>query len=70
MQGQPQGVGTAQAEPFLGHIMGVGLDSCELGFPPGVFQEVFQKAKMLGLKRVAHAGASIGLAACAGLHYL
>ncbi|CAK0785348.1 hypothetical protein CVIRNUC_008555 [Coccomyxa viridis] len=45
-----------EAEPFLGHITGVGLDSCELGFPPGVFQEVFQKAKTLGLKRVAHAG--------------
>ena len=46
-----------QAEEFLDHLVGVGLDSAELGSPPSLFEEVFQKAKTLGLKRVAHAGA-------------
>ena len=45
-----------QAEAFLGKLVGVGLDSTELGNPPSLFQEVFEKAEKLGLKRVAHAG--------------
>lgn len=45
-----------QAEPFLEHLTGVGLDSSELGHPPSKFERVFQRAADLGLKRVAHAG--------------
>ena len=44
------------AEPYLDRIRGVGLDSSELGHPPAGFQQVFNRAAELGLKRVAHAG--------------
>jgi len=44
------------AEPWLERIVAVGLDSSELGHPPGKFQRVFAAAAQLGLKRVAHAG--------------
>ena len=46
----------AQAEPYLDRIMGVGLDSSELGHPPSKFARVFAKASELGLKLFAHAG--------------
>ena len=39
-----------------GRIAGVGLDSAEVGFPPGLFAEVFRRARTAGLHRVAHAG--------------
>ena len=45
-----------QAEPFLKHIAGVGLDSSELGHPPEKFRRVFSRARDLGLLTVAHAG--------------
>jgi adenine deaminase len=45
-----------QAEPWLGRIEAVGLDSSELGHPPSKFARVFAAAAALGLKRVAHAG--------------
>ena len=44
------------AEPWLDRIVGVGLDSSELGHPPEDFARVFAAAGALGLKRVAHAG--------------
>ena len=44
------------AEPYLDRITGVGLDSSELGHPPALFRNVFERAGELGLKRVAHAG--------------
>lgn len=37
-------------------IIGVGLDSSELTFPPENFKEVFDEAGRLGLRRTAHAG--------------
>lgn len=37
-------------------IIGVGLDSSELGHPPQKFQRVFAKARDAGFKLVAHAG--------------
>ncbi len=46
----------AQAEPFLDRIIGVGLDSSEVGHPPSKFKGVFARARELGLKLVAHAG--------------
>jgi adenosine deaminase len=44
------------AEPWLDRIVGVGLDSSELGNPPEKFTRVFAAAGAMGLKRVAHAG--------------
>ena len=49
----------ATLEQALQHkdkIIGVGLDSSELGHPPEKFTEVFEKAKAEGFKIVAHAG--------------
>ncbi|MCF9035259.1 adenosine deaminase [Acinetobacter nectaris] len=45
-----------QALPFKAHIIGVGLDSSELGHPPVKFERVFSKAKGEGFLIVAHAG--------------
>ena len=42
--------------PFKDKIIGIGLDSSELGHPPSKFKEVFKKAKEAGFKLVAHAG--------------
>ena len=44
------------AEPYLDRIIGVGLDSSEVGHPPAKFARVFQAARERGLKLVAHAG--------------
>lgn len=44
------------ARPHLGKIVGVGLDSAEVGNPPGRFAQVYAAAADLGLRRVAHAG--------------
>lgn len=44
------------ALPHLGRIDGVGLDSSELGHPPSKFARIFERARSLGLKCVAHAG--------------
>jgi adenine deaminase len=46
----------AEAEPWLGRITAVGLDSSELGHPPEKFASVFAAAQERGLKLVAHAG--------------
>ena len=45
-----------QAEPYLDRIVGVGLDSSELGHPPSKFARVFQASRERGLRLVAHAG--------------
>ena len=37
-------------------IVGVGLDSAEIGHPPGKFEAVFARARDAGLLAVAHAG--------------
>ena len=44
------------AEPFLDQLLGVGLDSSELGHPPAKFERGFAAARSHGLKRFAHAG--------------
>jgi adenosine deaminase len=44
------------AEPHLESIIAVGLDSAEVGHPPSKFAEVFERARELGLRAVAHAG--------------
>lgn len=46
-----------EAQPWFGeHIIGVGLDSSEMGHPPSKFARVFAKARDMGLKVTAHAG--------------
>ena len=45
-----------QALPFKEHIIGVGLDSSELGHPPEKFTSVFERARAEGFLTVAHAG--------------
>lgn len=46
----------ASAEPWLDRIVGVGLDSSEVGHPPSKFERVFARARDMGLKLCAHAG--------------
>lgn len=46
----------AQALPYKDQIVGVGLDSSEVGHPPSKFERVFAKAREAGFLIVAHAG--------------
>ena len=46
----------AQACDHLDALVGVGLDSSEVGHPPEKFARVFAEARELGLRVVAHAG--------------
>src|SRR4051812_40697225 len=45
-----------QAMPYRDQIIGVGLDSSEVGHPPEKFARVFARCRELGLHLVAHAG--------------
>ncbi|GJF27408.1 adenine deaminase [Kitasatospora sp. NE20-6] len=45
-----------EAEPHLDSITAVGLDSAEVGHPPAKFAAVYERARELGLRAVAHAG--------------
>jgi adenosine deaminase len=45
-----------QARPYRTDFVGVGLDSSEVGNPPEKFARVFERARGLGLRAVAHAG--------------
>ncbi|MDH6123759.1 adenosine deaminase [Kitasatospora sp. GP82] len=44
------------ARPYLDRITAVGLDSAEVGNPPSKFTAVYDRARELGLRAVAHAG--------------
>ncbi len=44
------------ARPYKDKIIGVGLDSSELGHPPEKFEQVFAEARNQGYLSVAHAG--------------
>lgn len=44
------------AAPYLDRLLGVGLDSSEVGHPPADFARVFAMAREAGLRTVAHAG--------------
>ncbi|GAA2199832.1 adenosine deaminase [Sinomonas flava] len=46
----------AEAKGHLDAIIGVGLDSAEVGNPAGKFEGIFAEARALGLHAVAHAG--------------
>jgi adenosine deaminase len=41
-------------------LVGVGLDSTEIGYPPELFEGVYRRARELGLHAVAHAGEEAG----------
>jgi len=45
-----------EAAPYWEMLDAVGLDSAEQGNPPEKFVEVFERARRLGIPRVAHAG--------------
>jgi adenosine deaminase len=45
-----------QLIPYRDLVIGVGLDSAEVGYPPELFERVFARAADEGLHRVAHAG--------------
>ena len=45
-----------EALPYRDAFIAVGLDSSERGFPPRLFQRVFERARAEGLAAVAHAG--------------
>ncbi|WP_340644215.1 adenosine deaminase [Phenylobacterium sp.] len=45
-----------EAEPYLDRMVGVGLDSSELGHPPNKFARVYKASRERGLKLLAHAG--------------
>ncbi|MFT3720310.1 adenosine deaminase [Pseudorhodoferax sp.] len=45
-----------QALPYRDKLIGVGLDSSEVGHPPEKFARVFARCRELGLHIVAHAG--------------
>ncbi|TFH86768.1 adenosine deaminase [Billgrantia azerbaijanica] len=45
-----------RAAPYWETLDAVGLDSAERGHPPSKFREVFERARLLGIPRVAHAG--------------
>ena len=45
-----------EALPYKEEIIGVGLDSSEMGHPPSKFERVFKKAQEEGFITVAHAG--------------
>lgn len=58
--------------PFRSQIIGIGLDSTEIGYPPSLFKDVYARAAAEGLHLVAHAGEEGGpetvLAALDELH--
>ncbi len=45
-----------EMEPHAHRIAAVGLDSQEVGYPPGLFSRIFADVRDAGLKVVAHAG--------------
>ncbi len=45
-----------EALKYKDKIVGVGLASTEIGYPPELFEEVFAKARAEGFKTTAHAG--------------
>lgn len=44
------------AEPRKNEILGIGLDSAEVGYPPELFADQFERARSFGWHAVAHAG--------------
>ena len=44
------------AKPWIPLLVAVGLDSTEIGNPPEKFSDVYDRAREMGLRLVAHAG--------------
>jgi adenine deaminase len=44
------------AAPYLDQVIGIGLDSTEIGNPPADYAELYEAARRHGLRAVAHAG--------------
>lgn len=44
------------AAPRANELLAIGLDSAEVGYPPELFQQVYERAAGMGLHLVAHAG--------------
>jgi adenosine deaminase len=44
------------AAPRAGELLGIGLDSTEVGYPPRDFVKVYDRARELGLRTTAHLG--------------
>jgi len=57
-----------EALAYRERIIGVGLDSAEIGNPPSKFQEVFTRAREAGFLTVAHGGEE-GPAKYVGRHW-
>ncbi|MCJ1410972.1 adenine deaminase [Ptychographa xylographoides] len=49
-------VANARADFTTGTLLGIGLDSSELGFPAPLFRHVYGRAAQQGIRRTAHAG--------------
>jgi len=45
-----------EAIKYKDQLLGIGLDSTEVGLPPNLYREVFKRAREAGFKAVAHAG--------------
>jgi adenosine deaminase len=39
-----------------GHIIGIGIDSSEIDYPPHLYTDLYRKAEKLNLRKTAHAG--------------
>lgn len=44
------------AAPRANELLAIGLDSAEVGYPPELFEQVYERAAGMGLHLVAHAG--------------
>lgn len=49
------------ATPYRDGIVGIGLDSTEVGNPPSKFKQLYEEAATQGYLPVAHAGGYVGL---------
>ncbi|WP_027502923.1 adenosine deaminase [Rhodococcus sp. UNC363MFTsu5.1] len=59
LRDRPAEEGMAMLDELLGldvPVLGIGLDSAEVGNPPSLFEDVFARARANGLRAVAHAG--------------
>lgn len=54
-----------KALPYVWNLTALGLASTEVGYPPQNFKNVYRTAGLLGLHKVAHAGAAAAGAAAA-----
>ena len=46
----------AREDLVEGRLVGIGVDSSEVGFPAKLFEGIYRQAKEIGVRRTAHAG--------------